>query len=114
TRRSFEAHVLRPPGIPFTVRDGRVYDPFDLHLINKKDEPATFRVSVDAPGAEVALPEGEISVGPMEERHIPVTVSAPVVRDRGNFNVGLRVSVGCESSDLEARFLGPSHRGGNP
>ncbi len=113
-RRSFEAHVLRPPGIPFTVQGGRVYDAFDVHIINKKDEPAAFRVRVEAPGAEVALPEGEISVGPMEERHVPVTVSAPVVRDRGNFTVGLHVSAGGESADLEARFLGPSQRGGVP
>jgi cytochrome c oxidase accessory protein FixG len=114
TRRSFEAHVLRPPGIPFTVQGGRVYDPFDVHIINKKDERAAFHVSVDAPGAEVALPEADVTLGPMEERHVPVTVSAPVVRDRGNFVVGLRVTARGESTDLEARFLGPTQRGGRP
>jgi cytochrome c oxidase accessory protein FixG len=114
TRRSFEAHVLRPPGIPFTVRDGTVYDPFDVHIINKKNEPATFRLAVDAPGAEVALLDGDITVGPMEERHVPVTVSAPVARERGNFTVALHVTAGAERADLEARFLGPNRREARP
>jgi cytochrome c oxidase accessory protein FixG len=109
TRRSFEAHILRPPGIPFTVRDGVVYDPFDLHLINKRSEPATFRVRAEVgKDATATLPEGDIVIGPLEERHLPVTVSAPVVRKHGHFKVELEVRSGDEKAEVEARFLGPT------
>lgn len=109
-RRSFEAHLLRPPGIPFTVSDGVVYDPFDVHLVNKREEPVRLRLvatSEAEAGAEVTVPDGDIVLGPLEERHIPVTVKARVARRDRSFAVKLRTTGNGDTVDLEAHFVGP-------
>jgi hypothetical protein len=46
----------------------------------------------------------------MEERHVPVTVSAPLAGLHGELEVELRVTSGGDHAELEAKFLGPTRR----
>ncbi|MBK6514427.1 MAG: hypothetical protein IPG04_09980 [Polyangiaceae bacterium] len=71
---SFEANLLRAPGAPFVVEDGRVRNSFTLHLVNKEDEKATFELSAE--GVDLAA-SPRVEVAPLDDARVTVVVSTP-------------------------------------
>jgi len=114
-RRPFEASLVRVPGRSYALEGERVHNVFDLHLINKRSGPRTFRITVQGPdGAETIVAVPEVKLGSLEDRRIPVHVYV----SRDSFQAGLKTEllVRCEEPDGEltrlatAPLLGPSPR----
>lgn len=73
-RVNFEANVVRPPGMPFIVSDGQVTNPVLLHLVSKRREPMTLRLSVESPVPVVTNMPATITLGPEESRVVPAVL----------------------------------------
>lgn len=110
-RTEFEANLLRLRGAPYALEGGVLRNSFEVHLVNKRGEPESFDVSVDVPPeATVVLPMKHVSLGPQANFHVPVIVTVPQDRFRGEFPVKVRVHrVGAPEKDALERagqFLG--------
>jgi cytochrome c oxidase accessory protein FixG len=76
-RTPFEANILRPRGaMPFVVDGDEVRNAFEIHLVNKHPETATFRVRVASPvEAEVVIGTPEVTLASLADAHVPISVS---------------------------------------
>lgn len=109
---SFEANLLRLRGAPFhLVDDGEVVrNLFTVHLVNKADEAATFRVEAadGSPGVATIEPATR-RVRALGDADISVRVDVPRGERAAGQQVRLRVSRdGEEPTVLEAPILGPA------
>jgi cytochrome c oxidase accessory protein FixG len=109
---SFEANLLRAPGMPFSVQAGRVRNSFDLHLVNKSDSPGRFTVTPEvASGIEIALPYREVELGSGESTNVALFAEIAVTEHRAGAVVRLRIArAGADPPEtrmVEARLLGP-------
>jgi len=110
-RTDFEANLLRLPGAPYVLDGDVVRNSYEVHLVNKRPEPATFALRAEpAPPAEVIVAQPSITLAPFEDRHAPVVVMVPRDRWRGAFTVELVVSRGSDERRLPAPVLGPQGR----
>lgn len=108
-RRDFEANLLRTRGLPFVVDAEKVTNSFEIHIVNKKAESATFTVAPQpSEGMTFIVPMAEITLAPMADAHAPVFMTVPRAQFHGERRVPIRVSTPGEERVLEARFLGPS------
>ncbi|UJR79458.1 Cytochrome c oxidase accessory protein CcoG [Sandaracinus amylolyticus] len=112
----FEANLVRMQGAPYVVEraadaaDDVIRNQFQIHLVNKQDEPRTFRIDViDDSGAEVVLALSEVTIEALGDRRISL-----IARERrADFAAGerMRVRVSMEGEpeprDIEAPLLGP-------
>lgn len=114
-RRPFEANLARTPGSAYRLDGERVHNLFELHLINKRPGPRTFRITVAGPdGAETIVASQTVELESLGDRRIPVHVFVP----RDTFRAGLRAEllVRCDDPDGEltrlatAPLLGPAPR----
>jgi cytochrome c oxidase accessory protein FixG len=77
-RSEFEANLLRLPGPPFVVEGGLVRNAFELHIVNKLDEPATLDIVADPPpGATVILSMKTVTLAPLAAGEVPFFVTIP-------------------------------------
>lgn len=114
TRTSFDATVLRSPGMFFQEQpDGRISNIYDVKVLNKTFEPATISIRVENdPGAEVRFIGGDLAVGSQEA----IQGKAMIVLDRASLtrmSTPLRIGVyrGEERvAGVETTFLGPVMR----
>lgn len=115
SRTDFEANVLRLRGAPYTFEGDNVRNAFDVHLVNKRSTTTTFRLEVQAG----ALPNGKVPVikttvstptvtlGSLEDRHVPIFVELPRADYAGDFPVMVVVSPeGEKEKPFKATFLG--------
>lgn len=112
-RKPFEANLLRYQGMPYVVTDGSVRNQFELHLVNKHPEPATFRLRVRTPGkTQVLLPQSEVKLASLEGFRLPLFVTAEKADYTGPFAFTLEVEdvEAGTTRALDARFLGPARR----
>lgn len=109
-RSDFEANLLRLPGAPYELVEGRVRNAFQIHLVNKRSERATLRIEpAEVPGGEVVAPIRSVDLGPLEGTTVPVFVSVPRAALRGDFQVPITVrTAGGSSRVLSAPCLGPA------
>jgi cytochrome c oxidase accessory protein FixG len=111
TRSSFDATVLRSPGMFFQEQtDGRVSNIYDVKVLNKTFEPASISIRVeDDPTAEVRFIGGDLAVGPQQT----IQGKAMILRERSSLtkmSTPLRIGVykGEERvAGTETTFLGP-------
>ncbi len=108
-RADFEANLMRLPGAPYELVEGRVRNAFQIHLVNKRSERATLRIEPsNVAGVEVVAPLREVVLGPLEGVTVPVFVSVPRASRRGDFGVPITVRAsGGSSRVLTAPCLGP-------
>ena len=75
-RTSFEANLVRPPGVPWVIEDGRVRNQLEIHLVNKNPGTAGFHVVASASiPADIRLGQERISLASFEGARIPVMVT---------------------------------------
>jgi len=108
TRVPFEANLLRLEGAPYVVEaEGtRVRNAIELHLVNKRGAPATFRIEGlpgDALDYVVAMPS--VPLKSLEARRVPVFVSGP--NDGVRRKLRLRVDDGQAPRVVEGPFVAP-------
>ena len=97
-RTSFEANVVRPPGVPWVIEGGRVRNQLEIHLVNKNAGAAHFRLSVTGPiAAAYDLAQTELTLASLEGTRIPLTVTF----DRNSAHRGAVIDV-VVTDDLRA------------
>jgi cytochrome c oxidase accessory protein FixG len=114
-RTPFEANLARAPGRSYTVEDERVHNVFQLHVVNKRPGPRTFKIAVLGPQeADTTVGQTEVALESFADVKIPVHVFVPA----SAFKPGekTQLSITCADPDGEltrvvtATLLGPSSR----
>jgi cytochrome c oxidase accessory protein FixG len=113
SRTAFEANMLRQSGAPpFVVTDrGVVRNTYEIHLVNKGEESAVFRVRPASDGMEFVIPRTRIELRSLDSTTLPVFVTLP--REDVESGLEARVEIEMEGAPEETRivgvpFLGPS------
>jgi cytochrome c oxidase accessory protein FixG len=114
THDPFEANLLRLRGAPYHVVDGSVRNLFQVHLVNKGSEPATFHVEAEPlEGLEADIGHTTIELGSLEDRSISVYLNTPAEGFVEGRQARIRVSREGdppeEAKILLAPILGPRH-----
>jgi cytochrome c oxidase accessory protein FixG len=111
-RTDFEAVLLRLPGQPYTSDGAEIRNALQVHIVNKRAEPTTYRVEVEAADAMTAVvPMGTVDVAPLADVRVPVFLTVPLPTFRAEFPVHLRVNRSDDPAGtriLTATFLGPA------
>ena len=113
THQPFEAHLLRAPGMPYTVMNGAIKNSYELHLVNKGADPARFTIAATpAPPIEVTLAHDQVDLAPGEDLRMVVTAQRPTEAPPGAQQVVLEITrhAGTEQPAtriVQVRFLGP-------
>jgi cytochrome c oxidase accessory protein FixG len=112
-REPFEANLLRLPGPPYTIEEGRVRNGFELHVVNKTSAPATFTLSAERePGVELIIPITEVEIEPLGSRRLPFFVVLDRAAPRRERPLVVHVASGAVVRDVRAPILSPG--GGRP
>jgi cytochrome c oxidase accessory protein FixG len=110
-RSDFEAALLRLPGEPYTMDASAVRDAYQVHIVNKRAEPATYEVSVDpADGMAAVVSMSEVTVAPLGDARVPVFATVARTAFRREFPVLVRVTPRRDPKAVAlvtATFLGP-------
>ena len=116
TRRSiFEANLLRPGGMPYTIEETVIRNLITLHLQNKSAEPRTYFLTPVVPEAAQALepsfivPEPRVHLAGMADARVPlfVTVSRDRYKEPFKMSVAVRDSLTGKERLVSVNFLGP-------
>ncbi len=88
----FEANLIRLQGAPWTVEDGVVRNSFELHVVNKRNEAATYLIEPEAsPGVNWTIPLSTVRLDSLGSVDAPVLVSMPAASAHGDRTLRLRV-----------------------
>jgi cytochrome c oxidase accessory protein FixG len=111
-RRDFEVGMLRLPGEPYAMEGGQVRNLLQLHLVNKRSDPAEYKVEVvPAPGMTAVVSMPAVTLPGLSDTRILIILSVPRDAFHGDFAVKARVTRAADSRDalvVSATFLGPS------
>ncbi|RLB54034.1 MAG: cytochrome c oxidase accessory protein CcoG [Deltaproteobacteria bacterium] len=115
-RTVYEANLLRQPGAPFVVTDdGDVRNAFEIHLVNKLEGDATFRIRSLTDDVELVIPLAEVTIGSLEGTHIPIFATV-LQEDLDGRSAGreVRIEVALDGAPEETRvvtatFLAPGN-----
>jgi cytochrome c oxidase accessory protein FixG len=109
TVRPANLGVTRLGGMPYIVDDATVRNQFLVRLVNKRDEPATFRVVAEGAGLLQTGFEETITLAPLAEEVRPLIVSVPRAAYAGPFafDVVARPGTGGYEMRRRASFTGP-------
>jgi hypothetical protein len=103
--------LVRMTGAPYVVDHEGVRNQFMVRLINKRNEPVTYTLSIasEAPGMELAGFDEPLTLAPMAEEQRPLVLRQPRANYTGEANVTLKVLGEPGSFELtrEVHFLGP-------
>lgn len=108
-RTSFEATVVRQPGVPWVVDGDAVRNQLEVHLTNKHGTPARFQVQVRAPvRARIGLGQSAVELPPLGDLRIPLVVTVA----RADLPPALVLQLEVASDDgsvqrQEIRFVAP-------
>lgn len=107
--------VTRMTGSPFFVKDDIIRNQFMVRLINKKNAPADYNLTLDAPNLAALDTAGwdhTMTLAPMQEEHLPYVVTIPIDDYEGPFT--LQIKATSEDGEVtltkQVRFLGPDPR----
>ena len=91
-QRDFEANLIRLQGQPWVIEDGVVRDSFELHIVNKRNEAATYRVEpVPEPNVTWTVPLASVRLESLAAVDAPVFVSMPATVAHGDHVLHVRV-----------------------
>ena len=115
TRTSFEANLLRVPGLPFLLDGADVRNAFTIHLVNKQPNAVKFLVEpLPAPGITWVVPMNEPELEGLAGVSVPVTATAIRSEIHGNVPIRIRVKGPTEERIIEGTFVGPTAGSGKP
>lgn len=111
--KPFESNILRLPGLPYVVENGKVRNSFELHLVNKRSGPETFEIAAEpSAGLEFVIASQTVSLDSLGQARIPIFVTSDQSGHRGDFPVSVHVrrrgAPEGEQVLVTARFVGPS------
>jgi cytochrome c oxidase accessory protein FixG len=112
-RSDFEAVVSRLPGPPYTVEAGTIRNAFDVHVVNKRGERATFDLTLEAPrGIDAVIPVAHVSLDGLEGTHVPLFVTMPQPAFQGDARIRVRVARAATTDAVvtDVTFLGARSR----
>lgn len=110
------ANALRMTGQPFYVSEGQIRNQFMVRVINKRNEPRTFRLSLqgdDAAKVNVTGTETPLTIGPLGEEVRPLVLTLPEKSFTKPFRLVVRVTDEASGTATETRpieFTGPDIR----
>lgn len=103
--------LTRLPGIPYVVSGGDVRNEFLLRVLNKRNQPVTFELTIEGGPKSLSRRGGEggIVVGPLGEQMLPVVVTIPRAELHGKLPLRVRVTSKIDGTTIEKTvpFLGP-------
>ncbi len=106
--------VTRMTGAPYIVSDTAVRNQFLVRVINKSEEPQTFRLEMpDLPAmVERSGFVQTVKLGPLDEQVVPLVLQVPRTDYDGRFHVQVVLHDGADSYTLEREieFVGPDPR----
>ncbi len=109
-----DVSLTRMRGMPYYATDSYIRNQFQVRLINKLDEPASF--TLEAPelpeGTSVRGFEQSVTVGPLDEVVWPLIVMQNRGDYEGSFPLQFEITgqPGNSNLQVEAEFLGPDPR----
>ncbi|HEY0710521.1 MAG TPA: cytochrome c oxidase accessory protein CcoG [Polyangia bacterium] len=78
-RTPFEANVIRPVGVPFTVEGAQVRNQLEIHLVNKRPDHRRYQIAVDTPTGVVAtVKTPRIALPSLAHVRIPIVLVGPL------------------------------------
>lgn len=110
------ASAVRMIGAPFYVADGVVRNQFLVRVINKRSEPATYRLELDGEVPAELKATGldqVLNVGPMGEEQKTLVLSLPEAAFQNSFRLKVKVTDSARGDSMTTRvmeFLGPDPR----
>jgi len=103
--------ITRMSGAPFFIGEGSIRNQYLVRLVNKRDVPARFVLTMDAGTAPVTMlgMESAIEVAPLAEEVRPLIVETPRLSYPGRFplRITARDEAGTFSIVREIEFVGP-------
>jgi len=108
-RTSFEATVVRQPGVPWVIDGDAIRNQLEVHLTNKQGVPARFRLQLRAPvPAQIGLGQSTVELPPLGDTRVPlvVTIARAELRPR----LVLELEVASDQGSVlrqEIRFVAP-------
>ena len=114
-RTSFQANLLRTPGIPFTFVEERIRNLYNLHIQNKTGDTATYTIAAaesttnDYPELDFIIPQPSVVLESFEDGEFPLFAEIDRAHYGGPFTFHLVVSDSAtgEAKRIEIRFRGP-------
>jgi cytochrome c oxidase accessory protein FixG len=92
-RVPFESNVMRMGGVPWVLEEDTVRNQYQVHLINKLPDTATFALSVHAPeGVVVRLGQESVELASLEGTSVPLILIAPRTLLHGSLAVELDIA----------------------
>lgn len=116
----FRATAVRMGGAPFYVDGGAIRNQFQLRLINKLNQPSSYRVELSSgvpAGLRIVGADQIITLGPMEEVLKTLVVTLPQADYRGPVEFHFQVSDAQRGGSVATRtieYLGPDPRTASP
>ncbi len=93
TRTTFEANVLRLPGPPYVLEDGRIRNGLFVHLVNKSPGKRSYRIAVKAPeGAEVKVAQEEATLESLDSTKLTLAVWLPREQWKRELKISVKVT----------------------
>jgi cytochrome c oxidase accessory protein FixG len=109
SRIDFEANVLRLSGAPFAIDNDVVRNGFEIHLVNKRNEPATFEIVPVLEGdMHVVVAQKTLTLGAMKSARVPLFVMVPLADHRADFSMRVRIVSQTADKTVTAMVLGPN------
>jgi cytochrome c oxidase accessory protein FixG len=111
-RQPFEATVVRQPGVPWVFEGGRVRNLLEVHVTNKRGEPARIRLAVEGPvAADVWLGQADVALPPMGDARVSLVISVEARDARPGLAFSLAADDGRGARRVqEIRFVAPFGR----
>ena len=107
SRTSFEANIVRLPGTPYVRENGTLRNGFELHVINKTSQRATFVVTpVADPELVFIVPLATIELEALESRRVPVFVTMETARFTADRPFVVNIEGAGSKRAASAMFLG--------
>lgn len=106
---SFEANLLRVPGMPFMLDGDLVRNAFTIHLVNKQPEAIVFHVEPDAAtGITWTIPMTDPKVEGLQGLSLPITATIKRSEMHGNIPIHIHVRGPDGEHLIEGTFVGPT------
>ncbi|MFO0750998.1 MAG: cytochrome c oxidase accessory protein CcoG [Myxococcota bacterium] len=108
---AFEAELFRTSGTPFKVTPEGVENDLRVHVVNKHNGPADFRIEPDAASAPyVLLPQREVHLDTFADHDLPIVARIPAKEWKRGIVLHLEVidSLEAEHKVLNIEVLGPN------
>ena len=112
-RSSFEVHVLRARGMPYTLEAEQLRNVYTIRIQNKGAADGVFlvetRTAADAPAPELIVAQPRLEISSLGDATTPIVATMPRADWSGAFPITVAVtdSAAGRTREVEVRFRGP-------